>query len=133
MGRLKHYCKIELQSVREEKIRSNDSPARILRLEGERLLSKIDRDTFLVVLDKAGKSLDSVEFSHQIEQWQNRGTRKVIFMIGGPLGIDETVKQRANLILSISRFTFTHEMVRLILLEQIYRAFTILRGEKYHK
>lgn len=131
--RLKHYCKFEIRSVREEKIRPNQPKIDILVKEGKRLLEKVENDAFLVVADSDGVQLDSISFSKQIEKWQNRGIRSLIFAIGGPLGIDESVKKRANYTLSLSKMTFTHDMARVILLEQVYRAFTIIRGEKYHK
>ena len=133
LKRLGHYCSIELKSVKEEKIKQNRYSNQIRSIEGDRLIKRIPDKSVVVVLDKQGKQLDSEEMAVMIADWQNRAVRHVTFLIGGPLGLSECVFARADHVLSLSKMTFTHEMVRLILLEQIYRSFTILRGENYHK
>ena len=132
-SRLKHYCQVESIVVSEEKIRKGTQPRIILQKEGERLLGKISDNSFVVVLDKMGDMCSSEKLSEKFQNWQNQGIKKLIFVIGGPLGLDKKVVARADFVLSLSKMTFTHEMTRLILLEQIYRSFTILKGEKYHK
>lgn len=133
LRRLERYCRVDVASVRGEKIKGKRSVGELLGVEGERLMKQIPRGSFLVVLDRQGETLSSEELARQILDWQNRAVQEVIFLVGGPLGLGDEVLARANLVVSLSRMTFTHEMVRLILLEQLYRSFTILRGEKYHK
>jgi 23S rRNA (pseudouridine1915-N3)-methyltransferase len=84
------------------------------------------------VLDECGEQYDSVSFSKNFQQWVNLGKKKLIFLIGGPYGLSKNIKNRANIILSLSKMTFTHQMVQLFLVEQIYRAITLINGENYH-
>ncbi|MCJ7812795.1 23S rRNA (pseudouridine(1915)-N(3))-methyltransferase RlmH [bacterium] len=133
MKRLKRYCRIEVRWLRSEKIGAHRSKDEMLHMEGKQLLSKIPEQSIVVALDRQGEGLSSEAFSDKINRWMNRSVKEVVFVIGGPLGLDKTVLKKADFILSFSMMTFTHEMIRLLLLEQLYRAFTILRGEKYHK
>lgn len=133
LQRLKHYCPVEMQTVKGEKIKNIRNADLILNKEAERISNKIPDGSKVVALDIRGKSFSSEELAGEIRQWQNSGIKTIAIVIGGPLGLSRNIISRANMVLSMSQFTFTHEMVRLILLEQIYRAFTILRGEKYHK
>lgn len=100
--------------------------------EAQALLSKINKDDFLVLLDETGKQLSSVELANFISSKANTATRSVIFLIGGAFGVSDVIKQRADFTWSLSRLVFPHMIVRLILAEQVYRACTILRNEKYH-
>jgi 23S rRNA (pseudouridine1915-N3)-methyltransferase len=86
----------------------------------------------VVLLDENGKELDSVQFSKELNKWMNQSTAHVVFIIGGPYGFHASVYERANLKLALSKLTFSHQMVRLFFTEQLYRAFSILRGEPYH-
>jgi 23S rRNA (pseudouridine1915-N3)-methyltransferase len=133
LKRLQHYCRIRIHTVKSEKITNSRSPGKIRTVEGERLLKRIPQNSLIVALDRKGKNLSSEELAKRVADWQNRGIKHVALLIGGTLGLSEHVLDRADFILSLSRMTFTHEMVRLIFLEQLYRCFTILRGEKYHK
>jgi 23S rRNA (pseudouridine1915-N3)-methyltransferase len=133
LHRLKHYCKIDVHCVKPEKITENRSPETIKQTEGKKLSQKIPPRSYVIALDEIGKSINSNEFAGKIADYQNRSVEKLIFIIGGPLGLSREVLSRADFILSLSEMTFSHDMVRLILLEQLYRSFTILRGEKYHK
>jgi 23S rRNA (pseudouridine1915-N3)-methyltransferase len=133
LKRLKRYCNIETQWMDSHKISSRRSENEILRLEGELLLGRIPERSILVALDRQGDMLSSGELSKKLNQWQNQSAKEVIFVIGGSLGLDGSVLKKADLILSFSKMTFTHEMIRLLLFEQLYRAFTILNGEQYHK
>ena len=133
LKRLQHYCKIKIHTVKSEKITNSLSPERIRSVEGERLLKRIPQNSLVVVLDRKGKNLSSEELAKRVADWQNRGKNHITLLIGGALGLSKTVLDRADFILSLSKMTFTHEMVRLIFLEQLYRCYTILRGEKYHK
>ncbi len=133
LKRLKRYCRIDVQWVESQKISSRRSASEILRLESELLLSKIPEPSLLVALDRQGQILSSEAFSEKLNHWQNQSAKEVVFIIGGPLGLDRRVLEEADMILSFSKMTFTHEMIRLLLLEQLYRAFTILKSEPYHK
>lgn len=100
--------------------------------EGEKILDVISNSDFVVLLDERGKQYSSIEFSAFLEKQMISGRRKVIFVVGGPYGFSKPVYDRADSLLSLSKMTFNHEMVRLFFTEQIYRAMTILRGEPYH-
>lgn len=100
--------------------------------EGRTILDWLQKDDFLVALDEHGKELDSVKLAEFVQKRANERTRKLVFLIGGAYGIDPPVLQRANLVWSLSKLTFPHQLVRLILAEQLYRACSILRNEKYH-
>ena len=103
------------------------------KLEEARLiLSEISTEDQLILLDEKGKEFTSVDFSKFISQKQNASVKRLIFLIGGPFGFDDSVYKRANFKLALSQLTFSHQMVRLFFVEQLYRAFTILKGEKYH-
>ncbi len=97
------------------------------------ILKKLDRDYFVIALDERGKEMTSPEFAELIREKRDFGPGKIQFIIGGSHGLSDSVRKRANLILGFSRMTFTHEMMRVFLKEQIYRAFTILIGKTYHK
>ena len=133
LRRIRYYCKIGVLNVKSEKITENRSSEIIKQAEGKRILQKIPSRSCVIAMDEKGKSINSKEFAGKIADFQNRGVEKLIFITGGPLGLSEEVLSRADFILSLSKMTFNHDMVRLILLEQLYRSFTILRGEKYHK
>ena len=134
--RLSRFANLEMIELADEKIpdRASDSEnQKILELEGTRILSKIaDRD-FVIVLAIEGKTLSSEEFSKQLEQAPINGFSTLTFVIGGSLGISPQVKKRANLSISFGRLTLPHQLMRLVLVEQIYRAFTIQQGSPYHK
>ncbi len=131
--RIGYYTKLEIKVIKEQG-RKNSLPAKkIIEEEGGKLLEFVKKSSLLVVLDRSGKQVDSVQFAQQITSWENQGRKHVIFALGGPLGLASSVLKRADLILSFSKMTFTHEMARLILMEQLYRAFTIKAGEQYHK
>ena len=100
--------------------------------EGELILKTLSTSDYVVLLDEHGKELRSIEFAKWIEQKQNTGIRHVVFIIGGPYGFAKEVYDKANEKLSLSKMTFSHQMIRLLFTEQIYRAFTIIRGEQYH-
>jgi len=102
------------------------------KLEGKMILEGLEKDALLVALDEYGKELDSVGLANFLIQKGNMGTKKIVFLIGGAFGLDEAVLKRANFKWSLSPLTFPHQMVRLILAEQVYRAYTIINNEKYH-
>ena len=134
--RISRFAAVEMIELADEKTpdRASDSEnAKILDLEGNRILSKIGDREFVIVLAIEGKTLSSEEFSKQLEQASINGYSTLTFVIGGSLGLSPQVKNRANLSLSFGRLTLPHQLMRLVLVEQIYRAFTIQQGSPYHK
>lgn len=134
--RLSRFANLEMLELADEKTpdRASDSEnQKILELEGTRILSKIGDRDFVIVLAIEGKTLSSEEFSKQLEQAPINGFSTLTFVIGGSLGLSPQVKKRANLSISFGRLTLPHQLMRLVLVEQIYRAFTIQQGSPYHK
>ena len=133
--RISRFAAVEMIELTDEKTpdRASDSEnEKILNLEGNRILTKIGDREFVVVLAIEGKTLSSEEFSKQLEQASINGYSTLTFVIGGSLGLSPQVKNRANLSLSFGRLTLPHQLMRLVLVEQIYRAFTIQQGSPYH-
>jgi len=132
LNRLKNYTVFEIVTISVPKsIRSRSEKEQ--KTEESRLLQRQIKDQdFVVALDENGKTLDSVEFSAFIQQRLTQNIKHLVFVIGGPYGFDEWLYKRANYKLALSQMTFSHQMVRLFFVEQLYRAFTILKGEKYH-
>ncbi len=134
--RLSRYCKLEIIEVADEKTPDRASEAEELLVkekEGQRLLKYFRDDAFICALAIEGKMLDSVELSEKIESLGVSGTSHLIFVIGGSLGLAEQVLKRADFLLSFSKMTFPHQLMRVILLEQIYRSYRILSKQPYHK
>ncbi len=134
--RLSRFANLEMIELADEKTpdRASDSEnQKILELEGTRILSKIGDRDFVIVLAIEGKTLSSEDFSKQLEQAPINGFSTLTFVIGGSLGLSPQVKKRANLSISFGRLTLPHQLMRLVLVEQIYRAFTIQQGSPYHK
>ena len=134
--RISRFATVEMIELADEKTpdRASDSEnAKILDVEGNRILSKIGEREFVVVLAIEGKTLSSEEFSKQLEQASINCSSTLTFVIGGSLGLSKEVKKRANLSVSFGRLTLPHQLMRLVLVEQIYRAFTIQQGSPYHK
>lgn len=135
LKRLSPIAKVEILSPDEEKMPENPSPAlkeKVMEKEGEKLLKYLKDEDFLILLDLKGKPVTSEELAHIIRQKMVSGTSHFFFMIGGPYGNGENIRKRANLKISISAMTFTHQMARLILAEQVYRAMKIILHEPYH-
>lgn len=130
--RLKHYVKFEIKDLPELKNTKNLSEEQQKTKEAELLLKNFSNTDFVVLLDEKGSSYTSVQFADFLNKKMISATQHIIFVIGGPYGFDQSVYQRANDKISLSKMTFSHQMVRLFFTEQIYRAFTILRGEPYH-
>ena len=129
--RLKHYCSFERIEVQDVKNPKNLSKDEIKRKEASSILTKLAANDFLVLLDENGNQFSSLEFAKWIEK-RNLSPQNIVFLIGGAYGFDKSIHERMNLKLALSRMTFSHQMVRLIFLEQLYRAFTIIKGEPYH-
>lgn len=130
--RLKNYTSFEMITIHVPKQVRQRTLAEQKTEEAKLILNQLSSEDQLVLLDERGKELGSVEFSKFISQKQNASTKRLIFLIGGPFGFDQKIYDRANYKLSLSKMTFSHQMVRLFFVEQLYRAFTILKGEKYH-
>ena len=134
--RISRFAKLEMIELTDEKTPDKASESenqKILETEGERILSKVGERDFAVVLAIEGKTFSSEEFSKQLEQASIKGYSTLTFIIGGSLGLAPIVKNRANLSVSFGRLTLPHQLMRLVLVEQIYRAFTIQQGSPYHK
>ncbi|MGY6522176.1 MAG: 23S rRNA (pseudouridine(1915)-N(3))-methyltransferase RlmH [Mongoliitalea sp.] len=130
--RLGFYTKFELDIIPDIKNSKNLSEAAQKEKEGELILKKVQQSDDLILLDEQGKQYSSVAFSEYLQKKMNAGLKNLIFVIGGPYGFSDEVYKRANGKLSLSAMTFSHQMVRLFFVEQIYRAHTILRNEPYH-
>ena len=125
-----HYHKIEIIEVRDEPISDNEKE--VLKTEAKRVLDKINDDEYVILLDLHGQSIDSLSLAKLIDKLFISNS-KICFVIGGSLGLDDSLRKRANSAIKLSDLTFLHQMSRLIILEQIYRSFKILNNEKYHK
>lgn len=130
--RLVHYSDFSFEIVADVKASASMDPAKVKELEATAILKKINERDLVVLLDENGKQLTSEGFANQINKWMVGGDSNVVFVIGGAFGFGEALKKRASFLLSLSGMTFSHQMVRLIFVEQLYRAFTIIRGEGYH-
>lgn len=134
--RLSRYCKLDIIEVADEKTPDGASEiveTQIKNLEGDKLLKHIKDDDYVIALALDGKMLDSVELSKKMESLGIRGISHLVFVIGGSLGLSDSVLKRADYKLSFSKMTFPHQLMRMILLEQIYRGYRIMKGEPYHK
>jgi 23S rRNA (pseudouridine1915-N3)-methyltransferase len=130
--RLIHYLPFEKLVLPDIKNPKNLSLDELKKKEGELILSKITNQDFLVLMDENGSQFSSTNFANWLEQKVNEGTRSIVFVIGGAFGFSKEVYERTNQLISLSKMTFSHQLVRVIFLEQLYRAQTILKGEPYH-
>lgn len=134
--RLSRYCKLEIVEVADEKTPDNASEGlenQIKEKEGERIISKLPESAYVVALAIDGKQLSSEELADKMEKWNVNGVSHLVFIIGGSLGLTQKVLNRADYSLSFSKMTFPHQLMRVVLLEQIYRSFRIRNHEPYHK
>jgi 23S rRNA (pseudouridine1915-N3)-methyltransferase len=127
LQRLSHFARCEIIEIKDSS--RHEGPD----IEGERILAALNQRTFAVLLDVGGKAISSTDLAEKVEGWQNHGLKEVSFVIGGAEGVSRGVAERADISLSLSFLTFTHEMARVILLEQLYRAYTIIKGFPYQK
>ena len=132
MRRLQHYLKLERLDLKEYKSVKKQSKELLKKKEAELILKQLNPKDIVVLLDEKGKQMNSEQFSVWLEKKQMIGPKQIIFITGGAYGFDQSVYSRADELLSISKMTFSHQMIRLLFLEQLYRAKTILNGEKYH-
>ncbi len=130
--RLGFYIKFELDIIPDLKKVKNLSEDQQKQKEGELILGKLNATDVLILLDENGKQLDSVGFSNYLQKHMNSGIKQLVFVIGGPYGFSPDVYSKAQGKLSLSKMTFSHQMVRLFVIEQLYRGFTILKNEPYH-
>ena len=130
--RLSHYIKFEEIIIPDVKQAGKLSESELKKKEGHLILGKLENIDHVILLDDKGKSHSSIEFANFLQQKMNSSLKSLVFVVGGAFGFSDEVYQRANLKVSLSRLTFSHQMIRLIFKEQLYRGFSILRGEKYH-
>ncbi|MFM9903543.1 MAG: 23S rRNA (pseudouridine(1915)-N(3))-methyltransferase RlmH [Pyrinomonadaceae bacterium] len=127
LRRLSHFVKCEVVEIRDS------APHEGKEAEGKRIIEKLNQSPLVCLLDVNGRGISSPELAKEIEKWQNAGIKEINFVIGGADGIADEVAEKAHLVLSLSFLTFTHEMARVVILEQLYRAYTIIKGFPYQK
>ena len=130
--RLKHYINFEMTEIVNIKNTKNLSEVELMKKEGELIIKQIQSSDHLVLLDDKGKDFTSPKFAQKLQQWMISGKKRLVFVVGGAYGFSEEVYQRGNEKISLSKMTFSHQMVRLFFVEQIYRGYTILNNEPYH-
>jgi 23S rRNA (pseudouridine1915-N3)-methyltransferase len=129
---LKPYVDIEVKELKEEKIHDLKDAPLIRKKEADKIFKAIPAGTYICALDERGREFTSHEFALFLNGLLESGVREIVFAIGGAMGLDESVPARANKVVALSRWTVTHDLARLMLLEQLYRAFTIIKGKTYH-
>lgn len=130
--RLKHYVPLDFKVIPELKNTNSMSVTQQKQKEGELILKELESSDKVVLLDELGKEYTSVQFSQFIQQQMNSSVKRLVFVVGGSYGFSEEVYKRASIKISLSQMTFSHQMIRLLFLEQLYRAYTIIKGEPYH-
>lgn len=133
LKRLRRYGKVELLRIREEKKTQRKSEKDAIEIEGKKILALVKPNDRLFAMSEEGTCFDSIQWANQMDKWMLKTTGRLIFVIGSGPGLSQTVKKRADVLLSLSPMTFPHQLALLLLLEQIYRAATILKGEPYHR
>ena len=133
LKRLKHFVKIDIRIIKEKKCTTTIPESKEHRETCRAFLTHARKSSFVVMLDSRGGQVSSEELSQLVTKWESESKNHITFIIGGPLGFTAEVLKQANLVLSLSKLTFPHDLARLILLEQLYRAFTIKSGTGYHK
>jgi len=133
LKRLTPYASVEVVEISPIEIKDENLTAKILEQEGEKILAQIKPNSYVITMEIGGLMLSSEKFAQKIEEITNQGCNEIVFVIGSSCGISPTVSTRADLKLSLSKMTFLHQFARLLLVEQIYRAFKIQKGETYHK
>jgi 23S rRNA (pseudouridine1915-N3)-methyltransferase len=130
--RIVRYNPFSIHIISESKNIDGSRRELIKKTEAENILKKIEPTDYLILLDENGKSYSSVDFSRKLEIYMHSGRKKIIFLVGGAYGFHESVYKRKNEAISFSKFTFSHQIIRVMMMEQLYRAFTIMNGEPYH-
>lgn len=131
--RISHYTELSFFPIKEERIVKGTSESRIIQKEGERILARVPRDGLWVAMERQGEEMNSLQHFDFINNQAQNGFKKIIYLIGGPLGLSKTVLDHSDQVLCLSRMTLTHELSALFLTEQIYRYVTYMSGEKYHR
>ena len=131
--RLSSYCSLSLVEIPAQEIKDDNLAKKYMEIEGEKILSSIKQDSFVITLEILGKLLSSEDFAKKINNLSCEGHNEIVFIIGGANGLSPQVSERANFKLSFSKMTFTHQMIRVLLYEQLYRAFKIINNENYHR
>ena len=131
--RLGAYCSLSLVEIPAQEIKDDNLAQKYMEIEGQKILSSIKPDSYVITLEIKGNMLSSEDFSQKIKLLSNEGHNEIVFVIGGANGLSQEVSARANCKLSFSKMTFTHQLVRIFLYEQIYRAFKIINNENYHR
>lgn len=131
--RLSPYCSLKIIEISSESIMDENDYEKYKQSEAKKILQYLNKSSYIITLEIEGKQLSSIDFARKIKNISNEGINELIFIIGGANGLDEIISKEANFKLSFSKMTFTHQMIRVILLEQIYRAFKILNNENYHR
>ena len=130
--RLKHYTQFEMLEIFNIKNAKNFSNAELIKKEGELILKQLQNSDHLILLDNKGKDFTSTKFAEKLQSWMLSGKKRLVFVVGGAYGFSEDIYARGNEKISLSKMTFSHQMVRLFFVEQIYRGYTILNNEPYH-
>ena len=129
---LKPYAAVELKELKEEKINDLKEAPLVRKKEAEKIFNVLSKGSWIIALDERGQGFTSHAFASLLNKTMESSMRELTFIVGGAMGLDESVLQRANMVLAISRWTLTHEMALLVLLEQLYRGYTIIKGKRYH-
>lgn len=130
--RIKQYNPFSIETLQEAKKIPDNQKEKIKQLEAATILKKLEPTDLLVLLDERGKNYSSVQYAQQLQQWFNTGKKRIVFLIGGAYGFDESIYKRQQAQISFSSMTFSHQIIRVMFMEQLYRAFTILNNEPYH-
>jgi 23S rRNA (pseudouridine1915-N3)-methyltransferase len=133
LERLQHYIPTEVHFIKAEKIGRKVIEEAVREVEGQRVLKLVGPMDYLIVWDQRGQQLDSIEFARLLQRVRDEGISRAWMVVGGPLGISPKLIEEANTTLSLSKMTFPHDLARVMVVEQLYRAFSILKGEPYHK
>lgn len=133
LKRIKHFYPVEVTEIRPERGRQSGDDASIMRAQSERLVAAIPEKGYVVALDERGETIDSLRFAKWLERLTIDSPHGITFVLGGDVGLDQTVRDRADKVLSLSPMTLPHQLARVVLLEQIYRACTLIRNIAYHK
>ncbi|MBU0963491.1 23S rRNA (pseudouridine(1915)-N(3))-methyltransferase RlmH [Patescibacteria group bacterium] len=129
--RLKPYVKLNFIEIPEERFQKVTDRNKIIAIEGAKILKAMPEEATVIAMDRTGIQFNSPEWSKELEEW-SKFAKKIVFVIGGPLGLDPEILRKSNILLSMSKMTFTHQMAQVILLEQLYRGSMILNGKQYH-
>ncbi|MGP1515115.1 MAG: 23S rRNA (pseudouridine(1915)-N(3))-methyltransferase RlmH [Bacteroidales bacterium] len=139
LKRLKHYLNFSLETINDVKNAKSLSPLQLKKIECQNILSFLEKNqldtqhsTLVVLLDENGEELKSTQLAEYLQKNMNSGIKNLVFIVGGAYGFSDTIKEKFKYKISISRMTFSHQMIRLLFVEQLYRAFTIIKGEPYH-